>query len=130
MRNHDTRLHTKGSVINMQNGNEIGRLMHQHHLLTRGMGGLLLEEISLDKGQTVRGLACGPGGWELDVAYTYPNVSVTGVDLSRPTIEYARDQAQVLHLDNAGFLVMDVTRPLDFPDDHFDLVHACLCWWA
>ena len=42
------------------------------------------------------------------------------------TIEYARSLARVQGLENAAFVVMDVTQPLDFPDDSFALVNGRL----
>ena len=46
--------------------------------------------------------------------------------ISRTTIEYAHARAHTQGLDNATFIVMDVTRPLEFPDACFDLVNARL----
>jgi ubiquinone/menaquinone biosynthesis C-methylase UbiE len=39
-------------------------------------------------------------------------------------LSYARAQAAVQGLENATFLFMDATSPLQFPDDSFDLVNA------
>jgi len=39
-------------------------------------------------------------------------------------INYARAQARVQGLDNADFVVTDMQKPLDFPDESFDLVNA------
>src|SRR5262249_34889663 len=54
----------------------------------------------------------------------YPHLEVTGIDKSRNMIEYARAQARVQSLENTCFQVMDVTRPLHFLDDWFDIVNA------
>lgn len=69
-------------------------------------------------------LACGPGGWVLQVSYDHPELSVIGVDLSPQMITYARAQAEVREL-SAQFRIMDLLRvPWPFPDQHFDLLNA------
>ncbi|WP_069803031.1 class I SAM-dependent methyltransferase [Thermogemmatispora onikobensis] len=116
-------------VIDSENAGELARLMHQDQMLTRGMGGLLPEfpeGAPLPAGGRVLDLACGPGGWALEVAFAYPNVEVIGVDISQAVIEYARAQAWSRGLENAHFRVMDVMQPLAFPDASFDLINGRL----
>lgn len=60
----------------------------------------------------------------LDVARTYPQVQVTGFDSSVWMIEYTRAQALTQELKHASFRVMDALKPLDFPDESFDLINA------
>src|SRR5947208_13801729 len=69
-------------------------------------------------------MACGPGGWALEIAYTHPEIEVVGFDISQAMIDYARARARVQGLDNASFRVMDMQKPLDFPDGSFDLVNG------
>ena len=69
-------------------------------------------------------VACGPGGWTREVAFTYPDIKITGVDISQTMIDYANGYVKVEQRKNISFQVMDVTKPLAFPDDSFDLVHA------
>jgi len=88
------------------------------------MGGLFPERSDLSDVHDILDVACGPGGWVLDVARTYPQVQVTGFDISVLMIEYARAQVLTLELKHASFRVMDALRPLDFPDESFDLVNA------
>lgn len=73
---------------------------------------------------TIVDLGCGPGGWVLDVAFALPGANVEGVDISRTMVDYANARARTQHLLNASFGVMDLTKPLDFPDASFDLVNA------
>ncbi len=69
-------------------------------------------------------VACGPGGWVLQVAQAFPETSITGVDVSSHMIQYARAQAEARKLD-AQFRIMDIRKlPWDFPDEHFNLVNA------
>lgn len=47
-----------------------------------------------------------------------------GVDISKPMIEYAREQARIQQVaDRVEFLVMDALLILEFPYDFFDLVN-------
>ena len=107
-----------------ESGAEMARLLSQDHLITKGMGGLFSEQSDLSGIHRVLDAACGPGGWTLEVAFTYPEIKVVGFDISRAMIDYARARKQVQGLDNADFLVMDIQKSLDFPDESFDLVNA------
>ena len=55
-----------------------------------------------------------------------PQMDVIGVDISEKMMRYARAHAQAQRLDNAGFQVMSVLNPLEFPDAAFDFVNARL----
>ena len=103
---------------------EMARLLRQDHLLTQGMGGIFPEQPDLNKVEAILDLACGPGGWALETAYTYSDIEVVGVDISKPMITYANAQAAVQQRANAHFQVMDILKPLAFPDASFDLVNA------
>lgn len=113
-------------VIDPESAAEMARLMHQDKLVTSCMGGVLPEiaEDDLNKVQRVLDLACGPGGWPLEVAYTYSDMEVVGVDISERMIAYAQAQAQVQQRTNVSFQVMNILEPLDFPDASFDLVNV------
>src|SRR6266566_1110104 len=82
-------------VIDIESGAETARLMHQHRLVTAGMGGVFPEALDISQVQHILDIACGPGDW-----------------------------AGVQGLENARFCVMDALQPLTFPDDAFDLVNA------
>ncbi len=114
--------------IDAENTAETARLMYQDRLTTEQMGGVLREQPpeKIKALECVLDLACGPGGWVLDLAYASPNAQVIGVDVSANNIAYAKSQARVQGLDNARFQTMDILKPLDFPDNSFDLVNARL----
>ncbi len=113
--------------IDPEHVGELARLMQQDRLLTEAMGGLLPEEgISLPETGRVLDLACGPGGWALELAFRFPKAEILGVDISPQVIEYARAQAWSRGLSNVSFQVMDVMEPLAFPDGSFDLINGRL----
>jgi len=110
--------------IDAENAAEMARLTVQDRLLTKTMGGLFPLQIDLAHVQRILDLACGPGGWVLDVARAYPEKQVVGVDVSELMVEYANAQAKEQKLPNASFQTMDILKPLAFPDNSFDLVNA------
>jgi ubiquinone/menaquinone biosynthesis C-methylase UbiE len=107
--------------------NENARLLHQHEQFKALIGGRLVPpEVDVSTARRVLDLACGPGGWALDFARTYPQAQVIGVDASEIPLGEARRLAIRDHLSNALFREMDLTNPagLPFPDASFDLVWA------
>lgn len=113
-------------VIDAENAAEMARLMRQEQIVTAGMGGIFPEQSDLSEMHHVLDLACGPGGWALEVAYTYSDMEVIGVDISERMIAYANAQAQVQQRPNVQFQVMNILHPLAFPDSSFDLINARL----
>jgi ubiquinone/menaquinone biosynthesis C-methylase UbiE len=105
---------------------ESARLIDQDQLLTEVMGGLFPKDLDPGEVQTVLDVGCGPGGWAREVAYQYPDIQVTGIDISQTVIDYANGFVRVEGLDNAQFQIMDATQPLAFPDASFDVVNARL----
>lgn len=114
--------------ISPENAAEMGRLLVQSRLLNEVMGGILQEQDEAEVGQmhAIMDLACGPGGWVLDVAHAYPKIAVTGADISNTMIRYARAQAWSQGLENAQFEVVDALKPLPFADNSFDMVNGRL----
>ena len=115
-------------VIDAESASEQARLIDQDTLLTEAMGGPLPEQTGeeLRSIRDVLDIACGPGGWVQRVARDYPQMHVTGIDISTTMINYAQAMASVMRLENVHFRIMDATRTLDFPDASFDLVNARL----
>lgn len=112
--------------IDAENAAEMARLVRQDRLITREMGGLFPEQSTLSGIHDILDIACGPGGWVLDVARAYPDMQVVGVDISELMIAYARAMASTQGVNNARFQVMNALKPLDFPDHCFDLINARL----
>ncbi|WP_069802496.1 class I SAM-dependent methyltransferase [Thermogemmatispora onikobensis] len=114
-------------IIDSDQAAELARLMQQDRLLTEAMGGLLPEEgISLPETGRVLDLACGPGGWALELAFRFPKAEIIGIDISPSVVEYANAQAWSRGLENAHFQVGNVMDPLPFPDRSFDLINGRL----
>lgn len=98
---------------------ELVRLLNQDRFITRAMGGACAGWPELPEDAEILDLACGPGGWVLDVAYELPNAEVCGVDISSAMIDYANARARSQGITNASFGTMDITHPLDFADASF-----------
>lgn len=113
-------------VVDAESGAETARLVLQDRVLNASMDGVLPEEEDIENIGSVLDLGCGPGGWVLEMAFHYPDTQVTGVDISRMAVDYARALARVQWLENAHFRVMDITRSLEFDDEMFDVVNARL----
>ena len=113
-----------GYVLDPESPTEMARLISLDRFMTQGMGGPLVGVDDLSSINKVLDMACGPGGWVLDVAFEHPNIEVTGVDISKIMTDYASARAHTQRLSNATFKIMDITQPLSFADGTFDLVNA------
>jgi len=81
-------------VQDRSNEEELTRLQIQDQLVTASMGGVLPEQPNPTIFQRVLDVGCGTGGWLIEVAKTYPSISLlVGVDISSKMLDYARTQA-------------------------------------
>ena len=110
--------------IDAESATEMARLINQDRLFTENMGGLFPERNDVSSMHDILDIACGPGGWVLDVASGYPEIRVIGIDISNTMIEYAHARAWSTGLNNASFQVMDALKPFEFANDSFDMVNA------
>lgn len=74
------------------------------------------------EGKTVLDAGCGTGIFSIIFA-NHGSARVTGIDISRGSLETARGLAEKFGLDNARFLQQDMLE-LPFPDSEFDIVWA------
>ncbi|WP_161977911.1 class I SAM-dependent methyltransferase [Dictyobacter kobayashii] len=111
-------------LIDIEEGAETARLIEQDILFNRAQGGLFPEGLDLSQMENVLDLGCGPGGWALEVAYTYKHLGVIGVDVNPNMMRYAFAEARTRGLENISFEVMDVRQPLEFQEASFDLINA------
>jgi ubiquinone/menaquinone biosynthesis C-methylase UbiE len=104
------------------------RLLRQDALLTQAMGGPLAEqsEEHLERIYDVLDIGCGCGGWALQIAHRYPEMTVVGIDCNHTFIQCAQSFAQMQELENVSFQVMDANQPLPLPHASFDLVNIRL----
>jgi len=110
--------------IDPENAVEMARLLNQDIMTTKAMGGPLSEQGENPPFQNVLDLACGPGGWVLDVARLLPEAQVTGVDVSKLMTDYGRATAKARGLHNAHFTPTNILEPFPFEDNSFDLINA------
>lgn len=114
-------------VQNRQSEQELARLAVQDRIITTLMGGVWPEQSNPSRFRRVLDIGCGSGNWAIEVARTYPELTVFGIDISRRMVAYAREQAAQQQLEaRLEFHVMDALLMLEFPDDYFDLVNLRL----
>lgn len=102
---------------------ELARLQLQDNLFNEIID-LLPKQFVPQPNARVLDLACGPGGWPLQVAQAYPELAVVGVDVSPQMIKYARAQSEVREVE-VQFGIMDLLKPWDdLPDNYCDLINA------
>jgi SAM-dependent methyltransferase len=104
---------------------ELKRLHIQDQTITASMGGVLPEQPNPAIFQRVLDVGCGTGGWLIEVAKTYPSISLlVGVDVSGRMLAYAQEQAEAQQVsDRVEFRTMDALRMLEFPAHYFDLLN-------
>lgn len=113
-------------ALNPESPEEMARLINLDRMSTRAMGGVFaaLSEQDIAGLHDILDLACGPGGWVLDVALERPEAHVTGIDISKIMIDYAKARARTQKRLNASFHVMSINDALEFDDASFDLINA------
>src|SRR5579859_1107776 len=80
---------------------ELSHLELQDQVITADMGGVLAEQADPTNLRYVLDVGCGTGGWLMETASTYPNISLLiGVDISERMIKYARAQAEARQVNN------------------------------
>jgi ubiquinone/menaquinone biosynthesis C-methylase UbiE len=116
-----------GTYFVQDRGNveELSRLQLQDQMVTTSMGGVLPEQPDPTIFQRVLDVGCGTGGWLIELAKTFPSMSLlVGVDVNSKMVEYARTQAAAQQVDDrVQFASMDALQLLEFPSDYFDLVN-------
>jgi ubiquinone/menaquinone biosynthesis C-methylase UbiE len=110
-------------VADTESGGTMTWLLNLDKVINSGMGGTLAERSDLSGIETILDLACGPGGWVLEMAREHPEIEVTGVDISESMIQFAKAQSTSRSYGNASFMVMDIKQPLKFEDASFNLVN-------
>ncbi len=104
----DDRVQPGSYILDTENAAEMARLTKQDRLVTTGMGGLAAAYDDLSGRHHLLDIACGPAGWALDVASTFPHINVVGIDINRQMIASAQAQAQARQLANADFRLVQL----------------------
>ena len=113
-------------IINTESGAETARIVLQAKEVNKVTGlfpNAVLSSIPVDA--SVLDIGCGPGTWALDVAFDYPVMEITAVDVSKTIIDYAQATALTQNIHNVSFEVVDVlgTSYTGFTEQSFDVVH-------
>ncbi len=111
-------------VYDPEDSTEMARLMRQDRIITKDMGGALRDIPEHALGGPILDIACGTGGWVLDVAYALPETEVMGIDISQQMISYANARALSEGRINASFGIMNILDRLDFDDNTFSFVNT------
>lgn len=96
-------------------------LISQHIGLLPGIDARCLAQVN-----DVLEIGCGPGGWTLQAARTYPDKRITGIDSSTAMITYACHLADMYSLVNVHHMIVpSLVGPFDaWPNASFDLICA------
>ncbi|MGB7634937.1 MAG: class I SAM-dependent methyltransferase [Nitrososphaeraceae archaeon] len=78
-----------------------------------------------NEGSKVADVGCGHGVTTILMARAYPNAKIVGFDYHRPSIEWARKQADKEGLQNITF---EVAQASDYPGEDYDLVALFDCF--
>src|SRR3989442_10631180 len=116
---------TKNWYILGDSSTEGVHLIEQDVNFNTSMGGLLPEQSqeSLSHISHVLDVACGPGGWALELSQAHAHMQVTGIDISANMIENVNAQAHASGLDKVSFYMGKITEHLVFSHSSFDLVN-------
>jgi ubiquinone/menaquinone biosynthesis C-methylase UbiE len=112
-------------VQDRSNQEELQRLQLQDRLITVALGGVLPEQPDPRRFHRVLDMACGTGGWLIELAKTFPTISqLVGVDISRRMIDAARAEAEAQQVqDRVEFRIMDALSLFAFSKNLFDLAN-------
>lgn len=105
-------------VIDVDNVLGINRLRKFDQHLSEGLG--LFPPYIDPPPLRLLDVGCGIGNWALTVAWTYPQATVTAIDISTSLIRHNQLRAQP----RVHFLQADARQPLPFTEASFDFVHA------
>jgi SAM-dependent methyltransferase len=83
------------------------------------------ERLRRGGGAKVADVGCGHGASTILMAKAYPNSKIIGFDYHRPSIEWAKKQAEKEGLRNITF---EIAGSTDYPEDDYDLVTFFDCF--
>ncbi|KAG0187801.1 hypothetical protein DFQ28_005835 [Apophysomyces sp. BC1034] len=95
---------------------ERDRQLRQHYLLKQVFHGNI--HVPLKHPKEILDCACGAGLWALETAQTFPECTVTGIDVALP-----REHDQFKGVPNLRYIYGDFRLPLGFADNTFDFIY-------
>lgn len=110
-------LPTDSPYILPWNMEEVNRLDFQHHLLRQAMSGNY--RAPLKRPKNILDVGCGTGRWAQEMAQTFSDANVIGLDIFDPPVETNAS----IKPSNYQFVMADVLKGLPFSPYQFDFVH-------
>jgi SAM-dependent methyltransferase len=97
------------------------QVLHTH--LTQALEGLLPTTINPYELKQVLDVSCRMGAWPIDLALSYPNVMVTGLENDARLVDMARCNMEIGNVHDVRFYEANPLAPFPFAAESFDLVH-------
>ena len=101
------------------------RTSYRHHLVSEWLPALDGVLAKLQRGATVADVGCGHGASTILMAQAFPASRFFGFDYHLPSIEAAREAAEVAGV--ADRIVFEVASAKDFPGSEYDLITCFDC---
>lgn len=111
---------------------EANRLDFQHFILRQAFQGNYAAP--LNHPSSILDVGAGTGRWAKEMAVTFPQAHIIGLDVKEPTADEQHSNAAPSALDlrpaNYTFVPGNILEGLPFPDASFDFVHQRLLFFA
>ncbi|KAI8073793.1 S-adenosyl-L-methionine-dependent methyltransferase [Thamnidium elegans] len=91
-----------------------------HYVLKHILDGNIHVPVAMDKPITVLDAACGAGFWTLDIAHTFPNAKVIGLDAFPVDDKRMKGHSNTISAPNIVYKYGDLTTHLPLPDNYLD----------
>lgn len=103
---------------------EYDRQLRQHYVLKHVLDGNIHVPVSTDQPTTVLDAACGAGFWTLDMAQSYPNAKIIGLDAFPADDKRMKGYSDAAtSATNIVYKYGDLTTHLSLPDNYLDVIY-------
>ncbi|GAA5797546.1 hypothetical protein HPULCUR_002934 [Helicostylum pulchrum] len=110
-------------VHNKSDEKEYDRQLRQHYVLKHILDGNIHVPVAMDKPIIVLDAACGAGFWTLDMAHTFPNAKVIGLDAFSVDDKRMKGHSNTISAPNIVYKYGDLTTHLPLPDNYLDIIY-------